>query len=53
MKKPMVFEDYDPLKIGILSKNQAGFHSGHGWMYLYQPTPMGNPCISPIYSGYL
>ena len=52
-KKRWFFKDYDPLKIGILSKNRAGFHSRHSWMYLYQPTPMGNPYISPIYSGYL
>ena len=30
-----------------------GIHSGDGWMYPYQRTPMGNPYISPISRGYL
>ena len=27
--------------------------SGDSWMYPYQRTPIGNPYINPIYSGYL
>ena len=39
--------------VGILTiLNQNHLASGDSWMYPYQRTPMGNPYISPIYSGY-